>query len=342
MKKKILISRTDSIGDVVLTLPLVKALKDLEPQAEITFLCRSYTKSILEAAGISSLICLEELESLSFAEQKKVIADFHFDIAIHVFPRRSLAKLLATAKIPVRIGTSHRWYHWLHCNQLVAMRRRQSPHHEGRLNLELLRGLDKKIDASQLDQIWTRLKQETFLLRKTRFREKNSSKYKVILHPYSLGSAREWPEAHFLQLIELLPAQSFEIFISGTKEDKKRAGNFDAKLPSHVHNVMGTMTLTEFINFIQHSDALVACSTGPLHIAAASGICAVGLYPPLKPIDPDRWAPIGDNAHFIVKKSTCSECSFPPRCLCMEGISPEQVALVLSNSLSNSPTKNHT
>ena len=57
--------------------------------------------------------------------------------------------------------------------------------------------------------------------------------------------------------------------------------------------------MDEFISFIQCSDGLLSCSTGPLHIAAISGKYALGLYPAQRPMHAKRWAPIGVKADYI-------------------------------------------
>ena len=62
------------------------------------------------------------------------------------------------------------------------------------------------------------------------------------------------------------------------------------------------------ISFINNCHGLVACSTGPLHIAAALGKYALGIYPPMKPIDPGRWAAIGKRTKIFVLKISCSDC----------------------------------
>jgi len=49
----------------------------------------------------------------------------------------------------------------------------------------------------------------------------------------------------------------------------------------------------EFVSFIAHADGMIAASTGPLHIAAAMNKIALGIYAPMRPIFPTRWAPLG-------------------------------------------------
>jgi ADP-heptose:LPS heptosyltransferase len=108
----ILISRTDSIGDVLLTLPFCAWLKNQFPAAKLTFLGRNYTQSVLESfTVIDSFIALEQLNNQPTLEKLNQLKAF--DCIIHVFPNKEIASLAKKAKIPIRIGTSHRLFHLL-------------------------------------------------------------------------------------------------------------------------------------------------------------------------------------------------------------------------------------
>ncbi|MCB0778620.1 MAG: hypothetical protein KDC03_03595, partial [Flavobacteriales bacterium] len=85
----------------------------------------------------------------------------------------------------------------------------------------------------------------------------------------------------------------------------------------------------QLIALIGASDALVAASTGPLHIAAASGKRAIGLFAPRRPIHPGRWAPLGPDAHALVHDPDCPTCASGRPCDCITRIGPEQVATLL-------------
>ena len=81
------------------------------------------------------------------------------------------------------------------------------------------------------------------------------------------------------------------------------------------------------ISFLNHADGLVAASTGPLHIAAALGKHALGIYPPIRPMHPGRWAPLGERAEFAVMDKSCSECrNISVQCYCMNEITARQLA----------------
>src|SRR5690606_29135082 len=92
---------------------------------------------------------------------------------------------------------------------------------------------------------------------------------------------------------------------------------------NRVVDISGMMNLSQFLAFIQQSDGLLACSTGPLHLAAALGKAAIGLYPPERPVHPGRWAPLGKNAKVLVAAQGDR----------MDTIRPEAVKEVLDSQL---------
>lgn len=303
--KTIVISRTDSIGDVILTLPLCRWIKQKYPSCKLIFLGKNYTKPILECfPSIDSIVCWNEYEDLPQDQQIKAIRVLHADVFIHIFPNKVLAKLAKKARIDFRIGTSHRLFHTLTCNIRPAFTRKNSNLHESQLNFELLRniGLTK---VPTLDEI-TNLIQEFRPVESLPSAFKKmipSEKKSVIIHPKSQGSAVEWPIEKYIKLAEKLSKDDYFVFFSGTEKEGKLFRN---KLPKNdnIKDVSGRMTLTEFIGFINECNVLIACSTGPLHISSILGKKSVGLYTKKRPMHPGRWAPIGMNSTVVTSKNS--------------------------------------
>jgi ADP-heptose:LPS heptosyltransferase len=323
---KIIISRTDSIGDVILTLPLAGILKKMYPSCQIIFLGKSYTKdAVLSSKNIDIFVDWEDIQRLNFNAQIAAFKELDADTFFHIFPVKEIARLAYLAKIPLRIGTTGRIYHYLYCNKLIPLTRRRASLHEAQLNLKLLKPLGVKSTYS-FEEIQTFYGLEI----KTPLNETTESlidkqKFNLILHPKSKGSAREWGLKNYSKLIAILPEDKFKIFITGTREEGIMAKN---ELIDHFPNIIdltGKLSLKELISFIKLCDGLLAASTGPLHIAAALGKHALGLYPPIKPMHPGRWAPIGKNAEYLVLNKNCSKCRNNNHCECLESIAAETV-----------------
>src|ERR1700755_3046907 len=112
--RRILVSRTDRIGDVVLTLPLCGLLKARGHR--VIFLGRAYTRPVLEACDAVDEIV--EWNDARGADARALVASAQADAVLHVKPNRGVAWAACQARVPLRIGTSRRAAHWLLCNRL--------------------------------------------------------------------------------------------------------------------------------------------------------------------------------------------------------------------------------
>lgn len=332
--QRIIISRTDSIGDVILTLPMCAWLKSQFPACTLIFLGKAYTKPVVDCCpAVDEFVYWQEIESLPSASKVARLAELKADAIVHVFPVKEIASLAKKAKIPMRIGTSHRGFHLLTCNHRVNFTRKHSNLHEAQLNFELLRpfGLTDipslklvKEYGSLFQPIPVDLPQEVNALLK------GASKT-VILHPKSQGSALEWPLERYMDLASFLANEGTRVLFTGTQNE---GDQFRALIPSHerILDLTGKLSLSELIVLISKVSALVACSTGPLHIAGVCGTHAVGLYSPRKPIHPGRWQPIGKHIDVLVYDENCPQCKKGKKCLCVQDISVEQVVAALTSS----------
>jgi heptosyltransferase III len=325
----LLLSRTDSIGDVVLTLPMAGLLKQRFPNTRIVFLGKRYTAPVLLCcAHVDEVLTLDELEGADPRTAIDRLRSLNADAVVHVFPQQHVARWARTAAIPLRIGTSHRWWHWTTCNARVAFSRKRSPLHEAQLNMALLRPLGLRdipstealIDAYGFTPPPPDDTVKGLLQDRRRI---------VLLHPGSRGSAVEWGLANHVALARSLDPARFRVFFTGTEQE---GASFRSSLPDdipHAEDLSGRLTLEQLIALIARSHALVAASTGPLHIAAASGIRAIGLYAPRRPIHPGRWAPLGRDAHALVNDPDCPVCARGRTCDCITRIAPARVRALI-------------
>mgnify|MGYP003677009733 CR=1 FL=1 len=316
--KKILLSRTDNLGDVVLTLPMAGVIKQYLPEAKVYFLGKYYTADIIKSSQhVDHFLNWSKLKDYNDWNLIQFFKEIKLDYFIHVLPHLRLAKIARKAHIPHRIGTYHRIYNLLTCNRKILLSRKKSILHESQLNLKLLEPL--KIQSSfAIDRIsdyygLTKLKKHPNLVDKYLSKDK----FNLILHPKSFGSAIEWPQDHFAQLIKILPSDNYNIIISGTRSegelvDSKILSPFKTK----IIDTTGKLTLEEFIYMIFMADGLIAASTGPLHIASALELNTLGLYSSAKSICPRRWMPIGKRASYLVTEYDEE---------CLRSISPKQV-----------------
>jgi heptosyltransferase III len=300
--KHIVISRTDSIGDVALTLPLAGILKEKFPQAKISFLGNTYTKPVIESCEhVDEIWEWAELQKLNQQEQVDFLKSKNIDVFIHVFPRKEIAKLVKKAKIAHRIGTSHRLFHLFTCNHKPSFTRKNSDLHEAQLNIKLLSPLGISRDFS-LEELATFATFNIIQPLPSELQKLLSPEKKnIILHPKSQGSAREWALENYIELAAELDPTKYNIFFTGTEKEGLLFRNFIPKKPN-VFDVSGKMTLYELISFIKSADVLIAASTGPLHLAGLTGIHAFGLFASTRPTHAGRWKPLGNQVYIFEEK----------------------------------------
>lgn len=330
-----LISRTDSIGDVLLTLPICAWLKENDPSCEVIFLGKAYTRPVIEChASVDAFIDWDAIENSPSMHQLEEVRKINASAIIHVFPNKKIALLAKKARIPIRIGTSHRSFHLLTCNHRPNFTRKRSNLHEAQLNFELLKPLGFKTIPS-LEEITSKT---TLFQPKSVEIPKNIAdfiqkhpKY-VILHPKSQGSALEWPIEKYIQLSEQIVTNNFGVIFTGTAAE---GAKFQQAIPNHpaIFDATGKTNLDELITVIQKAEAIVACSTGPLHIGGYLNIKTIGLFSPKRPIHPGRWKPLGNQSHALVFDENCAVCASKKKCNCIENIEVEKVMSLLNTTL---------
>tara|TARA_A100001015_G_scaffold313499_1_gene420863 strand:- start:1765 stop:2775 length:1011 start_codon:yes stop_codon:yes gene_type:complete len=323
--KHFLISRTDNIGDVVLSLPLIHFIKKNFPDAKLSFLGKGLVSCLVHAyGGVDEFVSYEELQGLA-SEDKRVryIKNLKIDTVIHAYPRRELARLFWLAGVACRVGTSRRFYHWYYCNRRPDVSRKKSVLHESQLNLKLLEGLGLRADPS-LNNLKSILKIKPS--QKEKFRHlMHQKKFNLVVHPGSRGSSRHWGLQQFIDFINALDPKRFKVFITGDGGEKKSFRDPILSRCSYVVDAFDLFSLKDFINFLSLADGFVSGSTGPLHLAAGLGVNSLGLYPLDTSLGPRRWGPVGQNAEALCPVGVCRGCRFFGKCTCMTLLKKESV-----------------
>lgn len=298
--KRILISRTDAIGDVCLTLPVCVALQQQFADATLVYLCRKYTAPVVACfEPLSAVLFYEDLQALSDDQRMLELADF--SAVLHLFPNKTVANWCKQARIPLRVGTAHRLHHWWTCNLLPWFSRKRSDLHEAQLNFYLA----KAIGYPQIPD-WSAIKQtNAFKVQGSIPAQLASTDLSnaILIHPKSNGSGIEYPMEKYVELALILANRGHQIYFTGTQNEGQL---FRPQLVQHpaFHDVSGQWSLDELIAVISKAKALIACSTGPYHLAGLCQIQAIGLFTNTRPLHPGRWCALGVHAKALTEIQT--------------------------------------
>jgi heptosyltransferase III len=310
--KKILIVRTDRIGDVVLSLPMAELIKKKYPDCKVSYFIRNYTASLIDGNPfIDEVIIAEESEGeILFGKNLKKIKSKNFDTCVEVNPTLKISLMMFLSRIQNRIGTGYRWYSFLF-NQKVFEHRKHGDKHELEYNVNLLNKINISfkdfsneikfhlhVDEESSDRINSILLEKGF---------KSGNKI-VIIHPGSGGSSVDLPKEKLIELTKMISSlNDVTIVITGSKSEAELCKEFEVS--ESVINCCGQLDLSLLKALINKADLFISNSTGPMHIAAALGVHVIGFFPKILSCSQKRWGPYTEKRTIFIPTIDCSNCN---------------------------------
>ena len=258
-----------------------------------------------------------------------------FEAAILLHPTLRLAVAMFMAGIPLRIGTGYRFYSFL-LNKRIYEHRKYSKRHEAEYNLSLAAAIDADVKPVKFNLPVSEKARETVfrLLHRTGISEKD--RY-VVIHPGSRGSALDWPPERFFQLGERISMSlKHPLIVTGSERENNELSVLVNQYATSIVSFMGRLSLKELIALLASADLVIANSTGPLHLAAATGTSVIGFFPPFRAASARRWGPYGQEDSVLVPPlAECVRCQ-GPKCdhwNCMSLIQVEEVFQMVKKKL---------
>jgi len=326
---RILVVRTDRLGDVILTLPVFSHLRRRFPDAHLALLAGRYAGAIAEGSPqVDEIVWYDAGERpLPLRRMIRTIRAGRFDAAIVVHPTARIALITLLAGIPLRVGTGYRWYSFMF-NRRVYAHRKTAERHETEYNVGLLGPLGCETEARMPLEAHLNIAPRAQESIAERLRAAGIAGRFAVVHPGSGGSAREWPAENFAALAaRLSDGLGLAIVATGTANEIPSAESVARAAGERGRSLAGTLTLGELSALIARASLVVGNSTGPLHLGAALGVPVLGFYPRIPVMGPGRWGPYTENARVLVAEgpADCDACDGKPGspCPCMARIPVE-------------------
>jgi len=315
-KKRILVVKLWALGDSVLTLVLIKALKKFYPKAEISVLVRSRNKSIYE--GINYIDNIYYIKDVWKMIRK-------YDLVFDCEPYLNISAIISRKIGKNTVGFSHGIRALLY-DYKVKFNKKQ---HMVQNYLDMLRVLGHKFDTERLETLSAGDSKKV-----DKFLKENKIKKLAGITVGAAESATEsrmWPIERYAIIADYLTRKGFDILFVGSPGEKKIIDKCRRLMKGNSYASYEHFGLEDTISLISRCKIFVSNDTGPMHIAAAQGVKTIGLFGANTPV---LWGPYGKANISIYKKAKCSPCidntkGLMPKCnnnnKCIRAISVDDV-----------------
>ncbi len=314
--ERILITRADRIGDLLISTPVFEAIKKKYPKVFLAVLVLKENQSVVVGnPWIDEVIIFDKkgrhknwiktfFFGLSLRKQK-------FDIAIHLHATNRVNIISWAAGIPVRIGYKvvlgrHGRNDFLLTHKITELKW-HGRKHEAEYNFDLL----KFIHVPQPEEFkffFPLVNQDLEDL--TKLLPQGLIDRYVVFHPSASCVSKRWPSERFANVADRLAADYDVVpIIIGEDEGIFYAGEMESKMNCKVLNLSGKLRLGMLAWLLKGARLLVSNDSGPVHLAVAVGTPVISIFGRSQPgLSPTRWRPLSANGTYIHKDVGCVVC----------------------------------
>lgn len=335
--QKIVARSTNWVGDAVMTIPALRQLRQLFPNAHITLATRSGVKDLfVDADFVDDLLVHEGKGLRSVVQQVREWRKRDFDLAV-LFPNSLETALVASlARVPLRVGYATEGRQALLSHPLSLPEWRSSKHEvfyylKVIAELEWLVNQDQSFLETQPDASLEVSEARTVaareLLRGHGIETLEATGPVVALCPGSINSrAKRWPAERYAALADkLIEELNAKVLLVGSPGEADVANAVTEQMNQRAVDLTGKTSLAELVAILSVVNLLVTNDTGPAHIAAALGRPTLVIFGPTNPLTTRPFSPYGE---IVREPPDCAPCMLrdcPIDHRCMTAITPDDV-----------------
>jgi len=303
---RLLITRTDRIGDLVLTTPLVRALREKFPKAWIAVLVFLEHREIVQENPYLDEVILYDKKGKERSLWGQVrfsqkLRSKKFDAVIHAHGTNRMHLAAWMARIPKRIGYTRR-APWA-LTHVHRYNKKEGKKQEAEYLFELLGffGMPPPQEIATFFPVSDRSARSLENLRL--FHKIPNNLPWIVLNPSASDVTKMWPAERLAELVTRIQKDRPSVFLAiGTANDRPIIQRLIKNTSVPIFDLSGKLSLGQLGALLKRSTLLVSNDSGPVHIATAVGTPVVSIFGRYEAgLGPQRWQPLGKNSRVVAK-----------------------------------------
>lgn len=331
---KVLVRTTNWVGDVVMSIPALQAIRSRWPNAEIVILARPSVADLYRGQGYVDRILIYENKGKhkGFWGRERLARTLrreNFDVAVLFQNAFDAAWIAWRAGIRERIGYARYGRSWFLTRAIPAPAKGEAPNHETYYYLELLRRAGWFECLPRIDEISIAVVEEDRQKALERLLAAGVRKDAVRIAFASgaaYGSAKCWePERYAALADRLIAAFDADVILFGAPQESGMAARIAGAMCHRAFNFLGATEIGELPALLSTCQLFIGNDSGAMHVAGAVGVPVIGIF---GPTDPEGTRAMTPQFTLIREPVDCSPCflrTCPIDHRCMTRISVERV-----------------
>lgn len=321
---KILVRATNWVGDAIMSIPALSAMRQRWPEAHITILARPSVAELYSGQPfVDRLMPLPAVSRSPFAMEQAArgLREERFDCAVLLQNAFSAAWLVWRARIPQRIGYARDGRGVLLTEAIALPKTGEIPDHEAFYYLALLRGAGWLETIPEVTQISLCLSAGAIGVAEARLREAGlrPDAQRIALAPgAAYGSAKCWPPERFAAVADaLIDEFAADVILFGASSELEICRQIANRMHRRPVILAGQTSIGELPALFSRCRLFVGNDSGAMHVAAAVGVPVVAVF---GSTDPHGTAPVTSQRKLVQHSVACSpcflrECPIDHRCM---------------------------
>ena len=359
-RREVILIRPDHLGDALLTIPALRALRAAEHRLYLTLLVGPWVREVFTLRGLVDEVLVTPFPGFRRESTRNPFEPYRLLLRLADSLRRRGPMALvvlrddhwwgawlgALAGVPLRVGADHPAVRPFLTHPIPL----RSQHVAAR-NLELVTALltvlgysnDSRLLTPEAHPLtWPSDPGAARTVREALERYGIAAPY-IVVHPGSGAAAKCWPEERWATLVDALATRGYQVLLTGSASEHALLAKIVTETRSVPRNLAGKLSLPELAELLRQATLVIGTDTGPLHLAVAVGTPTVHLFGPTRP---ERFGPWGPRArhrvvHAPLRCPRCGDIGPDRACgaACMMAIDVDDVLRIALELLESRSTR---